>query len=256
MTIRTGIFAIIVAILIGVGGWYVFTHSQSLPHELNQNGDRQIKEDTDYYTIQAIYPNTTRLATRTDSTAAADKRAMSTIESWVNQTVSDFKNQANKALADDEKDSLKEEGARYAVRVACRTDLAGSFVSYEFDIYEDTGGAHPNSAFKTLAFDLNGNQVKLSDLFASGSDYLTRISAEAKSQVQAQLVQKAGAEASSTLVADGVAAVEENFANWVDDQSILTIFIPPYQAAAYAAGDFIVHIPLQDMKDIVKQGVQ
>src|SRR3569623_1173312 len=118
MTIRTGIFAIIVAILIGVGGWYVFTHSQSLPHELNQNGDRQIKEDTDYYTIQAIYPNTTRLATRTDSSAAADKRAMSTIESWGNQTVSDFKNQANKALTDDEKARLKEQGAKYALSIA------------------------------------------------------------------------------------------------------------------------------------------
>ncbi len=256
MTIRTGIIVIVLAILVGVGGWYVFTHTQSLPHVLNENGDRQVKEDTDYYTIQAVYPNTTRLATRTDSTAAADKRAEATIESWVNSTVSSFKSEANKALTDDEKARLKDAGIKYSLSIASHPYNSGSFVSYEFDIYQDTGGAHPINLYQTLAFDLKGNQVQLSDLFVSNSDYLSRIAAEAKKQVSAQLTSRAGAEASSSLVADGVAANADNFKNWVDDQSILRVFIPPYQAAAYAAGSFEVQIPLSDLKDILKPGIQ
>jgi hypothetical protein len=241
--------------LVGIGGWYVFTHTQSLPHELNENGDRQIKEDTDYYTIQAVYPNTTRLATRTDSSGEADKRAMATIENWVNQTIRTFKDDANQMLNADEKARLNEQGVKYALSIASHSYNSGSFVSEEFDIYQDTGGAHPNSAYKTLVFDLKGNQVALGDLFTS-NDYLTRIAAEARKQVEAQIAQRAGAEATSTIFEEGLAPTNDNFVNWVDDQSILTIFIPPYQAAAYAAGSFEVRIPLQDLKDILKPGIQ
>ncbi|HEV8677503.1 MAG TPA: DUF3298 domain-containing protein [Candidatus Paceibacterota bacterium] len=256
MSIRTGLFVIVLAVLVAIGGWYVFTHTQSLPHELNENGDRQVKEDTDYYTIQAIYPNATRLATRTDSSANADKRAVSAIESWINQSISSFKSDTSKMLSADEKARLMQANEKYALDIAYHPYNSGSFVSEEFDIYEDTGGAHPNSSYKTLVFDLKGNQVSLGDLFTPGTDYLGRIAAEAKTQVDAQVAQRIGADATSTIFADGLAPKEENFANWVDDQGILTIFIPPYQAAAYAAGSFEVHIPLTDLKDILKQGVQ
>ena len=256
MTIRTGIIALLFAILVGVGGWYIFTHTQSLPHELNENGDRQVKEDTDYYTIQAVYPNTTRLATRTDSTAGADKKAVDTTESWINQTVSTFKSDASQMLTDDEKARLASSSVKYALSIAYHSYNSGSFVSEEFDIYQDTGGAHPNSAYKTLVFDLNGNQVQLGDLFVSGSDYLGRISAAAKTQVNEQITARAGEEATSTVFSEGLDPTADNFSNLVDDQGILTIFIPPYQAAAYAAGSFEVRIPLQDLKDILKPGVQ
>jgi hypothetical protein len=256
MNIRTGIAVMVLAVLVGVGGWYVFTHTQSLPHELNANGDRQIKEDTDYYTIQAVYPNTTRLATRTDSSANADKQAVATIESWINQTVSTFKNDTSKMLTDDEKARLASSSIKYALSMAYHSYNSGSFVSEEFDLYQDTGGAHPINFYKTFVFDLKGNQVELSDLFVPGSDYLTRISAAAKTQVEAQIAARAGADATSTVIAEGVAATVDNFANWVDDQRTLTIFIPPYQAAAYAAGSFEIHIPLEDMKDILKPGIQ
>lgn len=254
MNIRTGIILIILAVLVAIGGWYIYAHTQSLPHVLNENGDRQVKEDADYYTIQVTYPNATRLSTRTDSSASADQRAEGAIESWVNTTVADFKNQANQALTADEKARLDEQGIKYSLNISYRPYNSGSFVSEEFDISEDTGGAHPNNFYKTFVFDLKGNRVSLGDLFTS-NDYLNRIAAEAKQQVGEQLVARAGAEASSTLVKDGVSAKEENFADWVDDQGILRIFIPPYQAAAYAAGAFEVTIQLSDLKDILKPNI-
>ena len=247
--------AILLAILIGVLGWYVFTHTQSLPHVLTENGDRLIKEETEYYTVQAVYPNTTRLATRTDSSKAADERAVSTIESMIKDTAAAFKRTSNEALTDAEKARLADQNIKHSLNIANRAYNSGSFVSYEFGIFEDTGGAHPVNYYKTVAFDLKGNKVELKDLFTSG-DYLNRIATEAKTQVETQLAQRAGAEATSTLMLEGIAPTEKNFSHWVNNDGVLTIFIPPYQAAAYAAGSFEVRIPLQDLKDILKPGIQ
>lgn len=255
MNIRTGIILLVLAVLVGIGGWYIFAHTQSLPHVLNENGDRQLKEESDYYTIQAIYPNVTRLSTRTDSSTAADKRAVDTIERWINDTASGFKDDASQMLTSDEEARLKEQGIKYSLSIAYHPYNSGSFVSEEFDIYQDTGGAHPNGFYKTFVFDLNGNQVGLDNLFTSG-DYLARIAAEAKAQVSEQIAERAGPEATSTIFAEGLAPNADNFANWVDDQGVLTIFIPPYQVAAYAAGSFEVRIPLDSLKDILKPGVQ
>lgn len=255
MNIRTGIILIILAVLVAVGGWYIYAHTQNLPHVLNENGDRQVKDESDYYSVQVVYPNTTRLGTRTDSSAGADKRATDAMESWVNQTVSSFKSDANQALTADEKARLSQSGIKYSLNISYRSYNSGSFVSEEFDISQDTAGAHPINLYKTFVFDLKGNQVNLSDLFTS-NEYLNRIAAEAKSQVTQQLTARAGKEASSTLVADGVAPKAENFADWVDDNGTLRVFIPPYQAAAYAAGSFEVRIPLDSLKDILKPNIQ
>jgi hypothetical protein len=120
----------------------------------------------------------------------------------------------------------------------------------------DTGGAHPSNSYKTLVFDLKGNTVALGDLFQSGSNYLERIASSSKAQVRAQLKQRAGAEALDTIIADGIAPKAENFENFVVDSDRIRIFIPPYQAAPYAAGAFEVQIPLADVKDILKPDVK
>ncbi len=256
MTIRNGIIAIVFAILIGIGGWYVFTRTQSLPHVLNENGDRVIKEETEYYTVQVLYPNTTRLATRTDSSKAADERSVATIERALGEMVSDFKRTASEALTEAEKARLLGQKIKYALNIAYRSYNSGSFVSHEFDIYQDTGGAHPMNFYKTFVFDLNGNEVRLDDLFVSGSNYLERISEAAQEQVSAQIAARAGEEATSTVITDGIAPRTENFSNWVDRDNTLIFLIPPYQAAAYAAGSFEVKIPTEDLKDILKPGIQ
>lgn len=255
MTIRNGIIAILLAVLVGVGGWYLFVNNQSAPHVLNENGDRVIKEETDYYSIQVVYPNTTRLATRTDSSKAADERAVATIEKALNGFIADFKRNVNEMLTEDEKARLTEQKTKYSLNIAYRPYNSGSFVSEEFDIYQDTGGAHPNGFYKTLVFDLTGKEVSLGDLF-SNAGYLERIAAAAKTQVDAQLTARAGEDATSTVFTEGLAPKAENFSNWVDDQNTLVFLIPPYQAAAYAAGSFEVRIPIDDIKDITKPGIQ
>ncbi len=256
MNIKNGIILLVLAALVGIGSWYLFTHSQSLPKTLNEKGDRQVKEETDYYTIQAVYPNTTRLGTRTDSTPSADQKAVSTMESYVAQTVSAFKKEANNMLTEDEKTRLKEAGTKYALSIAYFAYNSGDYASFEYDLYQDTGGAHPNGFYKTFVFDLEGNEVRLNDLFKENTDYLGPISAAAKKQVAAQMKNMGANAGTSTIIAAGLDAKAENFTNWVDNDGILMFFIPPSQAAAYAAGSFVVRIPLDELEDILKPGVQ
>jgi hypothetical protein len=245
----------LLAFFVGAMGVYWYTHkSPSFPHTVIETGDRQYKESADYYTVQINYPDKTPLATRTS--AGADRKALATTESMLKGLVSGFKDLANVgALSQEEKDRLNQNGLKYSLNVGYRPYSSGSFVSYEYDVYMDTGGAHPNNSYKTLVFDLNGNTVKLGDLFMSG-DYLTKISEMAKTQIEAQITQRAGKEAVSTLVVEGYAPKAENFENFVVDSDRIRIFIPPYQVAAYAAGGFEVQIPLAEMKDILKPNVK
>lgn len=256
MTMRNGIAVLVLIVLAGAVGWLYIQSQQAVPHTVTAAGDRQIKEDTQFYTIQAAYPDSTRLSTRTDSSSAANARAEAAIEREITSTVDAFKKTTADALTDDEKSRLVSSSIKYALNIAYHEFNSGSFVSYEFDIFQDTGGAHPTNLYKTMMFDLQGNQVALADLFTPGSGYLQKISDEAKKQVAAQIAARAGASATSTVIAEGLAPRAENFSNVVDSDGTLVFLIPPYQAAAYAAGSFEVRIPLSDFKDSVRGKIQ
>lgn len=248
----------LVLILIVFGMGYVAMRflSPSLPATLTEAGDRQYKEDTQYYTITATYPNKTPLALRTEAARGAEEKALETIESTIEGLVQEFKNTINtNLLSQEEKDRFVSEGHKYTLDIGYHAYSSAFFISYEFDIVTDTGGAHPNAFYTTLVFDLEGNTVSLPDLFTS-EVYLTRISEEANKQVMGQLTARTGEDTTNTIIAEGLAPREENFLNFVIDGDRLRIFISPYQAAAYAAGSFEVEIPLAQLSGILKEGVQ
>ncbi len=254
---KRNIFLVLVVIVLALAaGTYFRAHplNPAFAYTIIETGDRQHREDTQYYTIQVNYPDKTPLATRGKS--GAEAKAESTITDTVKDLINQFKQAGGvDNLPQAEKDRLTAANLKYALSVDTHAFSSGSFVSYEFDVFMDTGGAHPENSYKTLVFDMNGNTVKLGDLFTPNSDYLNRISQAATTQVKAQLEKGGGAGAGDTIIADGVAPQEENFSNFVVDSGELRIFIPPYQAAAYAAGPFEVDILLSDLKDILKPGI-
>jgi hypothetical protein len=256
MTRRNIVLAILVLIVLIGGAYFVFggSLSSSVPHTVIETGDRQHKESSDYYLIQINYPDKTPLATR--GGWGAEARAQSATDDMIRSLVRQFKESSNvDNLSQEEKDRLNKNGLKYSLNVGYKPYSSGSFVSYEYDVFMDTGGAHPNNFYRTLVFNLNGDTVKLGDLFKPDSNYLERIASSSKAQIEAQIKQRAGSEAVDTLIADGFSAKEENFQSFVVDSDRLRIFIPPYQAAAYAAGAFEVQIPLVDVKDILKPNV-
>lgn len=104
------------------------------------------------------------------------------------------------------------------------------------------GGAHPNTYLDTLNVDLrNGRLLTLSDMFKSGSDYLTRLNTIVARQV-AESQQLKGY--FNKVEVDGT----ENF--YITDNAELVLVYPPYAIAPYAAGTIEFIIPVSQVADI------
>jgi hypothetical protein len=121
-------------------------------------------------------------------------------------------------------------------------------------------GAHPNLYYKTFVFDREGNRLALADLFAASSTasstgYLSQISGIATAQIKDQLASRLGEAPGGGFFAEGTAPNPDNFQNFVIDGGDLVFLIPPYQAAAYAAGSFEVRIPLSQLSAALKPGI-
>jgi hypothetical protein len=255
---RNLLIAIVVLIVVGaIGGIYLHFNpvGPALAYKIIETGDRQHREDNEYYTIQINYPDKTPLATR--GAWGAESRAESAIATALTGLIEQFK-QAGSVdnLSKEEKDRLKNANLKYSLSVGYHPYTSGSYVSYEFEVYMDTGGAHPNNFYKTLVFDNDGHLVSLGDLFTPGSDYLNRIAGIATTQVEDQLRHRIGSDPKTSFLSDGTAPRADNFNNFVVDSDRVRIFIPPYQAAAYAAGSFEVQIPFSEVKDILKPTVK
>jgi hypothetical protein len=118
-------------------------------------------------------------------------------------------------------------------------------VSYKFTIYEYTGGAHGNTAFRTFVFDLeNEREIQLSDLFDETG--LTTVAAIAQEQLKETL----GDMLDEQWLADGTAPTPENYQNFVFTEDALVFTIPQYQVAPYAAGPQTATIQLTDLAGV------
>jgi hypothetical protein len=217
------------------------------------SGDYVHEEHTTYYDISAVFPAKTPLVL---SNVEADTKARTTIEQSLAKTIADYKTNLGEFDATMQ-DFIKSRGVPLALDITYTQYTSPAYVSYEFDIYDDSGGAHPNTYFSTFVFDKQGSVVALADLFVPQSKYLTRIADESKKQITAELNKRLGADGQSGVTADifaeGYAPKAENFSSFVIDGDTLVVFFPPYQVAAYAAGNFEVRIPLATLADILKK---
>jgi hypothetical protein len=117
-----------------------------------------------------------------------------------------------------------------------------------FTISDYTGGAHPNSYYKTFTFDLAGERVlTLDDVFVNTADALTVISP----LVQQDLLTQAGDMSDPTWIEQGTGLVPDNYQNFAITPDELIFFFPPYQVAAYAAGPQEVHLPLEQIGSVL-----
>lgn len=222
---------------------------------VTSTGDKQFEEEGDYYAITAIYPSKTPFLKWYD--ARADAKVIEAVEQSIASTIETFKQTGNfEALSVEDKKTLGLiDGGKYILNIGYKSYTSPGYVSYVLGIYIDTGGAHSNSFFHTLTFDESGNSISLNRLFKDNSRYLERISAETESQVAAQLKEKIKADLTSSMkdkVRLGTSPTQEIFQFFYLDGKYLVILIPPYQAAAGAAGSFYASIPLDSFKDILK----
>jgi hypothetical protein len=260
------LISIVVVLVVAVGAWWVWGRGSSnmptTPQAQNEehvlqgsktaSGDLDYKENAQYYTIDAVYPGKTPLAN-----SDADHRARITMEQGLKDAITQFKKDGNFAHLTPHDVEVQGLGPdrKYSLQISYKPYQSPGYVSYVFSLYEDTLGAHPNGFYQTYTFNEVGEKLDLADLFKPGARYLDRISAEAQKQVLAQLKDRSGGEVTSEMqdeVRVGTSPTPETLQFFYLQEQNLHIIIPPYQAAAYAAGEFDVVIPLLQLKDILK----
>lgn len=200
---------------------------------------KEIKETDPNGPITVKYPYTT------------NEKINKPIKAFIDQVISDFK-----------KDAMPvdpETGAGpNALDVAYSTiSFNDDIVTFKYDLYINTGGAHPNSYIFTQTFDLsNGTQYTNKDILGS-QDSLTKISSDAIAMLKKN-IEKSLNEATETTQ-----PLDEATLNWITNgaapdwanyQAIailpneLIIYFNPYQVAPYAAGPQEVHLKMNQVK--------
>jgi hypothetical protein len=202
-------------------------------------------EHGQYYDADLQYPSATPLSN--SSNTSANTNAIQTMKAFTQATLATFKKdgQFDTLTPADAQIQGLDQNTKYALSDSYTPYSGSHTISYVFNIYEDTLGAHPNTYFHTFTFDMqSGKSLNLADVFVSGSDYLNQLSTLSR----AALTKQQGSNADSSMITNGTTSTTENFQNFVIDGKDFVIIFPPYQVAPYSLGTQTVRIPLADLK--------
>lgn len=237
------VFLGIVLVLAAGFIWFIQTRPPASPTELTKS---PYTEESPYYEISIEFPTETALKGPSNDAAVLRMKA------FLSDLVGTFKENGGfqNLTAEDTRMRGFDQGRKESLKVLFFESVTPNTDAYVFTIYEDTGGAHGNTLFKTFMFDKNtGTELKLGDLFQPGTAYLTELSRLAR----AKLPPTIGEYADSGMIASGTTPEEQNFSNFVFDGKDLLILFPPYQVAAYAQGPVTLRLSNSDLRNLLKQ---
>jgi uncharacterized protein YecT (DUF1311 family) len=176
-----------------------------------------------------------------------------TFADWVNGMVADFEKGAEEDFASFKADNNGElppwTYSLYLGFEVARNDDAMLVFDFDESIYQ--GGAHPNHDIITFNVMMpDAWRVYLPEIF-NGKPALDRISALAIEQLGKTLL---GPDSMSDpdWVKSGAGPQWSNFQDFLLLEDSLVIRFPPYQVAAYAAGDQKVEIPLEKLAGLMR----
>jgi hypothetical protein len=212
-----------------------------------------IIEHGQYYDADLQYPSATPFSNSSNTSANTD--AVQAMKNFTQTTLATFKKdgQFDTLTPADAQIQGLDQNTKYALSDSYIPYSGSHTISYVFNIYEDTLGAHPNTYFHTFTFDTqSGKSLSLADMFVSGSDYLNRLSTLSR----AVLTKQQGSDTDASMITGGTTSTAENFQNFVIDGNYFVIIFPPYQVGAYSLGTQTVRIPLTDLKSELKPEYQ
>jgi hypothetical protein len=201
-------------------------------------------EEGPYYTIEGNYPKSAELAKN-------DASAVALMKNYVEERVAQFKRDGDfEGLTPEDTEARGfDEGRKSSLLVSYLVSQSPHTRSYIFTIYEDMGGAHGNTYFKTFVFDpTEGIHLDLEDVFTPEAGYLIRLSEIARRELPTLI----GEYADQEFITTGTEPTEENFANFFFDTDSFVLLFPPYQVGPYALGPVTLRIPAAELKDILK----
>lgn len=143
----------------------------------------------------------------------------------------------------------------YTYQIEPEIFKADSIISIRYLHYYYSGGAHGNSFYSVMNYDLlDGKDIRLADLFKNKKGYLKLISDEAIDRLKTLSSQDEYPLTDDDWIKEGAAPLVENFEAWNITDSTLVLSFAPYQVASFAAGPQIVEIPLELLREKLNNG--
>lgn len=258
--ISVGVLTVILVIIIA---WYAFGSNKALaPTETASSSPQtatttasstpqvaaaaHITEHAAYYDIDMAYPSGTPLVA---VSATANAAAVAQMKGAMQDVVDQFKKDGNFAnLTHDDVQIMGLDQRKEALGAQYKTYTGPRTVSYVFEIYADTLGAHPNVYYRTFTYDTKtGSPLDLSDLFVPSTNYLNQLSTNATvslPKILAAREQVSVGEVDMDYMHSGTSPKPENYQSWYIKDSKLVIVFPPYQVGPYALGTIELPITL------------
>ena len=200
-------------------------------------------EDAPHYTVDMAYP--VMHGGSDDARAAIN----ASVGAYVATTTAGFKDYAKDYTP-------TPSDAKYTLQTGYGIPLnTEDWIALVFSGYEFTGGAHGMHIYETQVFDAKtGERATLDSLFAS-STYLTTLSRLYADRLK--LTDGVKSMSDDDWLKQGTdPSVADNYRYWYLAPDGLHTIFPPYQVAAYAAGDFDISIPYPELKGLLKPEVQ
>ncbi len=139
-----------------------------------------------------------------------------------------------------------------------RTFVDDRVLSTLVAVYAYTGGAHGNTFFLPLTYDLDaGAPVDPATLFADGTAWGDTLATWTERRVLRQLAAGLGVppgEARGAFYAEGLDPIRQGDVFATLGRDSLFVHIPPYQLSAYSAGSFDVGVPYRALRAMARPG--
>lgn len=132
--------------------------------------------------------------------------------------------------------------------------FSSEIVSFKFDVYMYTGGAHTIHEIYTKTYNLESEkELILSDLFKEDSEYLDVIS----NLSYEQLVQsdRLGDLFIEDWVQEGTSPQEENFKNFALNENSIIFFFPTLQVGPWVAGEQYVEFEFTEIESLLNSKI-
>jgi hypothetical protein len=188
-----------------------------------------LRQDNQYYAIEAAYPVT------------RDARTSTMLKEFVEGQIAQFIEDTSWVM-----DPSIDSSARgvLSLDISYQETIATRANTYVFTIASYTGGAHGLQATRTYAFNEKGEVITLEKLFTNGAKGLETIAAF----VERELIKKNVSDAS--WIKEGTRPVADNYQNFVIIDNGITFIFDAYQVAPYSAGIQSILVPTSAFKSI------
>ena len=174
----------------------------------------RLREEKPDYTLAMSFP--------------VDFPDQSAVDDFVNKTRTSFLNETT---------TPNFANVRYALEMQGMLWASDSTKSVSLEIYENLGGAHPNTWYQTFNYDTSDNRsIAFDDLFAPGVDALAAIFPIVEKKLEAEM-------GMPTPVSDSDGMDPSHYRNFVITPTDVVFFFDRGELMAGAAGAHTVYVP-------------